>query len=86
MISRYRSYYILIVAAILIAVTMCFCLISFSNMDYVSAFTASNIKDNSIDVGDILLDGYENRSDGKVFDGDAMTLLYEKLTGNAALI
>lgn len=81
MISRYRSYYILIVAAILIAVTMCFCLISFSNMDYVSAFTASNIKDNSIDVGDILLDGYENRSDGKVFDGDAMTLLYEKLTG-----
>ena len=67
MISKYRSYYILIVAAIVIAVTMCFCLISFSNMDYVSAFTSSNISA-AEDIGDILLEKYENRGDGKVFD------------------
>ena len=80
MISRYRSYYILIVAAIVIAVTMCFCLISFIDMDYASAFTSSNISD-AEDIGDILLEGYENRGDGKVFDGEIMQALYSSITG-----
>ena len=80
MISKYRSYYILIVAAIVIAVTMCFCLISFSNMDYVSAFTSSNISA-AEDIGDILLEKYENRGDGKVFDGEIMQALYSSITG-----
>ena len=78
--ARYRSYYILIVAAIVIAVTMCFCLISFSNMDYVYAFTSSNISA-AEDIGNILLDGYENRGDGKVFDGEIMQALYSSITG-----
>ncbi|MDE6551078.1 MAG: hypothetical protein K2M44_06265, partial [Clostridia bacterium] len=39
--------------------------------------------DTVIDIGDILLDGYADRTDGKVFDGEVMQSLYAKLTGNA---
>ncbi|MDE6551075.1 MAG: MBG domain-containing protein, partial [Clostridia bacterium] len=37
-----------------------------------------------VDIGDILLEGYADRTDGKVFNGEAMQSLYAKLTGNAA--
>ncbi|MDE6550293.1 MAG: hypothetical protein K2M44_02165, partial [Clostridia bacterium] len=40
--------------------------------------------DTVIDIGDILLDSYADRTDGKVFDGEVMQSLYAKLTGNAA--
>ncbi|MDE6550480.1 MAG: hypothetical protein K2M44_03170 [Clostridia bacterium] len=37
-----------------------------------------------MDIGNILLDGYADRTDEKVFDGEAMQSLYAKLTGDAA--
>ena len=70
-------------AIIIVAVLLCFCFISFNNINYVFAFTTSNITSGAIDIGNILLNGYEDRADGKVFDGDAMAALYEKLTGKA---
>ncbi len=72
----------LCVVALIVAVTSCFFLILFKDFNNVSAFTASNLESGSIDIGDILLDGYAERTDGKVFDGDAMAALYEMLTGS----
>ncbi|MDE6550384.1 MAG: hypothetical protein K2M44_02630, partial [Clostridia bacterium] len=37
-----------------------------------------------VDIGDIILSGYADRTDGKVFDGKAMQSLFAKLTGNPA--
>ncbi|MDE5618530.1 MAG: hypothetical protein K2I79_03490, partial [Clostridia bacterium] len=39
-----------------------------------------NIND-AKDIGDILLDDYATRKDGKVFDAEAMAKLYEQITG-----
>ena len=35
-----------------------------------------------VDIGNILIDGYEDRTDGKVFDGKIAASLYAKLTGD----
>ena len=67
-------------AIIIVAVLLCFCFISFNNINDVFAFNKGNIKDGAVDIGDILLEGYEDRTDGKVFDGESMAVLYEKLT------
>ena len=80
---RYRYISVFAAAIIIVAVLLCFCFISFNNINYVFAFTTSNITSGAIDIGNILLNGYEDRADGKVFDGDAMAALYEKLTGKA---
>ncbi|MDE6550975.1 MAG: hypothetical protein K2M44_05715, partial [Clostridia bacterium] len=37
-----------------------------------------------VDIGDILIDGYAERTDSKVFNEDAMSDFYAKLTGDAA--
>ena len=68
-------------AIVIVAVLLCFCFISFNNINDVFAFNTSNINSGAVDVGDILLEGYADRTDGKVFNGKSMTALYEKLTG-----
>ncbi len=79
--NRYRLITGLSAAVVIVAVLLCFCFISFNNINDVFAFTTSNINSGAVDVGDILLEGYADRADGKVFDEDAMAALYEKLTG-----
>ena len=68
-------------AIVIVAVLLCCCFVSFNNINDVFAFTNSNIISGAVNVGDILLEGYADRADGKVFYDDAMTALYEKLTG-----
>ena len=68
-------------AIIIVAILLCLCFVSFNYINDVFAFTDENFADGAVDVGDILLEGYADRADGKVFDGDAMAALYEKLTG-----
>ena len=68
-------------AVIIVAVLLCLCFVSFNNINDVFAFTTSNITSGAVDIGDILLNGYEDRADGKVFNGESMAALYEKLTG-----
>ena len=83
MITRYRLSSASIAAVIIVAVLLCFCIISSNNISDIFAFNDSNINTGAIDIGNVLLNGYENRSDGKTFNGNAMTTLYEKLTGKA---
>ncbi len=78
---RYRYISVFAAAVIIVAVLLCFCFVSFNNINDVFAFTTSNITSGAVDIGDILLEGYADRTDGKVFDGEAMAALYEKLTG-----
>ncbi len=68
-------------AIIIVAVLLCCCFVSFNNINDVFAFTTSNMASGAVDVGDILLEGYADRADGKVFNGESMAALYEKLTG-----
>ncbi len=78
---RYRYISVFAAAVIIVAVLLCFCFVSFDNINDVFAFTTTNITSGAVDVGDILLDGYADRADGKVFNGESMAALYEKLTG-----
>ncbi len=78
---RYRYISTCFAAIIIVAVLLCFCFISFNNINDVFAFTDENIAEGAVDIGDILLEGYADRADGKVFNGESMTALYEKLTG-----
>ncbi len=80
---RYRLVTGLFAAVIIFAVLLCFCFIPFDNINDVFAFTSSNITLGSVDIGNILLDGYEDRTDGVVFNEDSMSLLYQKLSGVA---
>ncbi len=80
--NRYRLITGLSAAVVIVAVLLCFCFIPFDNINDAFAFTSSNITLGSVDIGNILLDGYEDRTDGKVFNGEIMESLYEKLTGN----
>ncbi len=80
---RYRLVTGLFAAIIIFAVLLCFCFIPFDNINDVFAFTSSNITLGSVDIGNILLDGYEDRTDGVVFNEDSMSLLYQKLSGVA---
>ena len=68
---------------VIIAILLCFCFVSFDNVDDVFAFSSSNLELGSVDIGDILLEGYADRADGKVFNGESMAALYAKLTGSA---
>ena len=77
---RYRLVTGLFAAVVIVAVLLCF--ISFNNIEDSFAFTSSNIGLGAEDIGNILLEGYEERSDGKVFDSEAMSALYTKLTGS----
>ncbi len=79
--NRYRLITGLSAAVIIVAVLLCFCFVSFDNIDDVFAFNDTNIKTGAVDIGDILLEGYSDRMDGKVFNGESMAALYEKLTG-----
>ena len=79
--NRYRLITGLSAAVVIVATLLCFCFISFNNINDAFAFTTSNITSGAVDVGDILLDGYADRTDGKVFNGESMAALYEKLTG-----
>ena len=81
--SRYRLITGLSAAAIIVAVLLCFCFISFDNIDDVFGFTSSNITLGSVDIGDILLEGYADRKDGCVFNEEIMANFFSKLTGNA---
>ena len=81
---RYRYISVFAAAIIIVAVLLCFCFVSFNNINDVFAFTTSNINSGAVDIGDILLEGYADRADGKVFNEDAMSALYAKLTGDVA--
>ncbi len=81
---RYRLITGLSAAVVIVAILLCLCFISFNNINDVFAFTTTNITSGAVDVGDILLEGYADRSDGKVFNEDAMSALYAKLTGDVA--
>ncbi len=81
MIRRYRYISVFAAAIIIVAVLLCCCFISFNNINDVFAFRDDNIAEGAVDIGDILLEGYADRADGKVFNGESMTALYEKLTG-----
>ncbi len=81
---RYKYVSVFATAIIIVAVLLCFCFVSFNNINDVFAFTNSNIMSGTVDVGDILLEGYADRADGKVFNEDAMSALYAKLTGDVA--
>ena len=72
-----------VAAVIIVAVLLCFCIISSYNIGDIFAFNDSNINTGAVDIGNVLLNGYENRSDGKAFNGNVMTALYEKLTGKS---
>ncbi len=78
---RYRYISVFAAAIVIVAVLLCCCFISFNNINDVFAFTTTNITSGAVDVGDILLEGYAERTDGKVFNAESMTALYEKLTG-----
>ncbi len=82
--NRYRLITGLSAAVVIVAVLLCCCFVSFNNINDVFAFTTSNITSGAVDVGDILLEGYADRADGKVFNGESMAALYAKLTGSAA--
>ncbi len=69
-------------AVVIVAVLLCLCFVSFDNINDVFAFDSSNITSGAVDIGDILLEGYGDRTDGKVFNEDAMSALYAKLTGD----
>ncbi len=81
--NRYRLITGLSAAVVIVAVLLCFCFIPFDNINDAFAFTSSNITLGSVDIGNILLDGYEDRTDGVVFNEDSMSLLYQKLSGVA---
>ena len=81
MINRYRCISAFAAAVVIVAILLCLCFVSFNNINDVFAFNTSNIKSGAVDVGDILLESYEDRTDGKVFNGESMAALYEKLTG-----
>ena len=81
--NRYRLITGLSAAIVIVAVLLCCCFISFNNINDVFAFTGSNITSGAVKIGDILIEGYADRADGKVFNGDAMAALYEKLTGKS---
>ena len=81
MINRYRLITGLSAAVVIVAVLLCFCFVSFNNINDVFAFTNSNMTSGAVNVGDILLEGYADRADGKVFNGESMAALYEKLAG-----
>ena len=68
-------------AVVIVAVLLCFCFVSLSNINDVFAFNDTNIKTGAVDIGDILLEGYADRADGIVFNADTMAMLYAKLTG-----
>ena len=70
-------------AVVTVAVLLCLCFVSFNNINDVFAFRDDNIAEGAVDIGDILLEGYADRTDGKVFNEDAMAVLYEKLTGDS---
>ena len=78
---RYRLITWVSAAVIIVAVLLCLCFVSFNNINDVFAFTDENIAEGAVDIGDILLEGYADRADGKVFYKEQMTALYEKLTG-----
>ncbi len=80
--NRYRLITGLSAAVVIVAVLLCFCFVSLSNINDVFAFNDTNIKTGAVDIGDILLEGYADRADGKVFNEDAMSALYAKLTGD----
>ena len=79
--NRYRLITGLSAAIVIVAVLLCCCFISFNNINDVFAFTGSNITSGAVDIGDILIEDYADRTDGKVFNGESMAALYEKLTG-----
>ncbi|MDE6550932.1 MAG: hypothetical protein K2M44_05495, partial [Clostridia bacterium] len=82
--SRYKLISAVIAAIIIVAVLLCFCLISFDNAIDVFAFDDYYLTDEyTVDIGNILLDGYADRADKKVFDSEAMQSLFAKLTGNS---
>ena len=76
--NRYRLITGLSAAIVIVAVLLCCCFISFNNINDVFAFTGSNITSGAVDIGDILLEDYADRTDGKVFNGESMAALYEK--------
>ena len=71
-------------AVIIVAILLCLCFVSFNNIKDVLAFTGENIAEGVVNIGDILLENYADRTDSKVFNEDAMATLYEKLTGDSA--
>ena len=79
--NRYRLITGLSAALVTVAVLLCLCFVSFNNINDVFAFTDDNITEGAVDVGDILLEGYADRKDGKVFNEEVMAALYTKLTG-----
>ena len=54
-------------AVVIVAILLCFCFVSFNNIKDVFAFTDETIVSGTVDVGNILLDGYADHADGKVF-------------------
>ena len=82
--NRYKLITGLSAAVVIVAVLLCLCFVSFDNINDVFAFDDKNIITGAIDIGDILLNGYADRADGKVFNGESMAALYEKLTGDSA--
>ncbi|MCI8326116.1 MAG: hypothetical protein HFH71_06200, partial [Clostridia bacterium] len=79
---RYRLITGMSAAVVIVAILICLCFVSFNNINDVFAFNTSNITSGAVDVGDILLEGYADRTDGKVFNKDIMSELYTKLTGD----
>ncbi|MDE5618828.1 MAG: hypothetical protein K2I79_05010, partial [Clostridia bacterium] len=67
--------------AILLAIALIMCCIALFAAPYNTyAFTDDNIND-AKDIGDILLDDYATRKDGKVFNSETLADLYEQITG-----
>ena len=79
---RYRYISVFVAAIIVVAVLLCFCFVSFNNIKDVFAFTTTNMS-SAVNVGDILLEGYADRTDGKVFNAESMAALYNRLVGKA---
>ena len=77
--SNKRVIYTAMAIAIVLAVVCCALLMAMPRSAF--AFTTSNMTSGAVDIGDILLEGYADRADGKVFNGESMAALYEKLTG-----
>ena len=82
--NRYRLITGLSAAVVIVAVLLCLCFTSFDNINDVFAFENTTIVTGTVDIGDILLEGYADRKDGCAFNEEIMATFFSKLTGNAS--
>ncbi|MDE6551045.1 MAG: hypothetical protein K2M44_06080, partial [Clostridia bacterium] len=83
--KKYKSVSAICAAIVIALVLLCYSFISPDNIDDVFAFyNDDDVLEDAIDIGNIVLNNYDERTDGKVFNSDVMKTLYALLTGDEA--